>query len=277
MVPGRAQRAARLARARLLRLERHRRQVPRHAHHLHRHRDLQLDLGPGRQGLLLAPLLQPPARSQLRQPARARSHLQGDALLARHGGRRLPPRRDSVSHRARRHPQREPARDARDHQAAARGHRRQLPESLPAGRGQPVAGRRARVFRRGRRVPHGVSLPADAAHVHGHRAGRPLPAHRDHGADARDPAELPVGHLPAQPRRAHARDGDEQGARLHVRHLRGRPTRAHQPRHPAAPRPADGQRHRPHQADEQPLALDAWLAHRLLRRRDRHGRQHLHR
>ena len=43
-------RAARLARARLLRLERHRPEVPRHAHHLHRHRDLELDLGPGRQG-----------------------------------------------------------------------------------------------------------------------------------------------------------------------------------------------------------------------------------
>ena len=57
-------------RARLLRLERHRPEVPGHAHHLHRHRDLELDLGPGRQGVLLAPLLQPPARPQLRQPAR---------------------------------------------------------------------------------------------------------------------------------------------------------------------------------------------------------------
>ncbi len=46
-------------------------EVRRHAHHLHRHRDLQLDLGPGGEGLLLAPLLQPSARSELRQPAGA--------------------------------------------------------------------------------------------------------------------------------------------------------------------------------------------------------------
>ncbi len=44
---------------------------PDDAHHLHRHRDLQLDLGPGGQGLLLAPLLQPPAGPELRQPAGA--------------------------------------------------------------------------------------------------------------------------------------------------------------------------------------------------------------
>ena len=40
------------------------------AHHLPRHRDVELDLGPRRQGLLLAPLLPPPARPQLRQPRR---------------------------------------------------------------------------------------------------------------------------------------------------------------------------------------------------------------
>ena len=34
------------------------------------------------------------------------------------------------------------------------------------------------------------------------------PDRRDHGADARDSGRLPVGDLPAQPRRAHARDGD---------------------------------------------------------------------
>ena len=32
-----------------------------------------------------------------------------------------------------------------------------------------------------------------------------------------DPRRLPVGHLPAQPRRADARDGDRRRARLHVR------------------------------------------------------------
>ena len=125
------------------------------------------------------------------------------------------------------------------------------------------------------RVPHGVPLPADAAHVHGDRAGGPPPAGRDPAADAGNPVGLPVGDLPAQPRRAHARDGDEQRARLHVPHLRHRPAGAHQPRHPAAPRAADGERPGAHPPDEQPAAVDAGLADRLLRRRDRHGRQHL--
>ena len=66
------------------------------------------------------------------------------------------------------------------------------------------------VLRRRRRVPHGVPLPADAAHVHGDRAGGPLPDRRDHAADAGHPGELPVGDLPAQPRRADARDGDRR-------------------------------------------------------------------
>ena len=53
--------------------------------------------------------------------------------------------------------------------------------------------------------------------------------------------------------------------------------RAHQPRHPAPPRAPDGERPRSHQAHEQPVAVDAGLADHLLRRRDRHGRQHLSR
>ena len=42
--------------------------VPGRPHHLQGLRDVQLDLGPGGQGLLLAPLLFPPARPELRQP-----------------------------------------------------------------------------------------------------------------------------------------------------------------------------------------------------------------
>ena len=63
----------RLARARQVRVVGHRREVQRRADHLHRHRDLQLDLGPGRRPVLLAPLLLPPARPQLRQPGRPRA------------------------------------------------------------------------------------------------------------------------------------------------------------------------------------------------------------
>ena len=119
-------------------------------------------------------------------PQRAEGDLPHDALLARHGRRRLSARRDSLPGRARRDQQREPARNARGDQADPR--RRidaQLPEPHAARRGEPVAGGRARVFRRRRRVPHGVPFPADAAHVHGDRAGGPPPRGRDHAADAR--------------------------------------------------------------------------------------------
>ncbi len=135
-------------------------------------------------------------------------------------------------------------------------------------RGQP--GRR----RGGRRMPHGLPLPADAAHVHGHRPGRPLPDHRHHAADPRGAAELPVGDLPAQPRRTDAGNGHQQRARLPLGGLRLRPPRAYQPRHPPPAGAADGARPPPHRADEQPAVLDARHAGDLLRRRDRHGRQH---
>jgi hypothetical protein len=96
-----------------------------------------------------------------------------------------------------------------------------LPRPGAAGRGQPVARRRRRVLRRPgdrrRRVPHGVPLPADAAHLHGRAPGAALPDLGDPGPDAEDPGRLPVGHLPAQPRRADARDGHRRRARLHVR------------------------------------------------------------
>ena len=55
--------------AQLVRLERHRPALRRHAHHLQRHREVELGLGSGRQCVLLAPLLLAPARSQLRQSA----------------------------------------------------------------------------------------------------------------------------------------------------------------------------------------------------------------
>ena len=131
-------------RARLLRLERHRQEVPGHAHHLPRHRDVELDLGPGRAGLFLAPLLSPPAGSQLRQSARARGGARDHALLARHGRRRPAARRHPLPRRARGHQLREPAGDARRHQADPRRARRPLSRPHAAGRGQPVAGGHAR-------------------------------------------------------------------------------------------------------------------------------------
>ena len=76
---------ARLALAGLLRLERHDRQVPRRADHLHRLRELQLGLGPRRPGLLLAPVLQSSARPELRQPAGPPRDPPRAGLLVQHG------------------------------------------------------------------------------------------------------------------------------------------------------------------------------------------------
>ena len=59
-------------------------------------------------------------------------------------------------------------------------------------------------------------------------------------------------------------------ARLLVRH-RG----AHQPRHPAPPGAAAPQQPAPDRADERAALLDARHTRRVLRRRDRDGRQHL--
>src|SRR5437016_2286313 len=75
---------------------------------------------------------------------------------------------------------------------------------------EPVAVGRPHVFRRGRRMSHGVSLPADAADVHGHPAGGSPCDHRNPEPDARNPRQLSVGALPPQSRRAHAGNGDRR-------------------------------------------------------------------
>ena len=46
-----------------------------------------------------------------------------------------------------------------------------------------------------------IPLPADAAHLHGGPPGVTVPDLRDPGADAVDPVHVAVGHLPAEPRR----------------------------------------------------------------------------
>ena len=88
------------------------------------------------------------------------------------------------------------------------------------------------------------------------------------------PRDLPMGDLPAQPRRTHARNGHRQRARLSVGSLRIRSARAHQSRHPPPPGAAARTRSAPHGTDEFAAAVDARHAGRLLRRRNRHGRQH---
>ena len=215
--------------ARLLRVERHAEPLRRRAHHLQGLRDLELDVGSGGQGLLLASLLLAPARSELRQPRGAQGALQGHRLLARARRRRRAPRRRALPLRARRHQLREPARDARVPASKLRTHvDARYPRSHAAGRGQPVARRRRRLLRRRRRVPHELPLPADAAHVHGGRSSRiAFPIVDILRQTPTIPAELPVGDVPAQPRRADARDGHRRRSRLHVSRLRrGSATRA---------------------------------------------------
>ena len=127
-------------------------------------------------------------------PRGARRGRQDDAVLARSRGRRAAARRGAVPDRARRHELREPRRrrTTSSRRSAARWTTRYPDRMLLAEANQWPADVRA-VLRRRRRVPHGVPLPADAAHVHGAAAGRPPSDRRDHAADARHSRELPVG------------------------------------------------------------------------------------
>ena len=97
----------------------------------------------------------------------------------------------------------------------------------------------------------------------------------DPGRHPADPGRRPVGHLPAQPRRAHPGDGLHRGARGHVRLVRARPADARERRHPAAARAAAGQLPQGDRAGPRAAAVAAGHAVPVLRRRDRHGRQHL--
>ena len=123
LVSGSAQ-LPRQSQARLVCVERYRRSLQGRAHHLSRYGAFQLGLGPGFEILLLAPLFQPPARSELRQSRRLRSHVGRDEILAGHWRGRIPAGRGSLSGRARRHQLRKPAGNARHHprtsQAAGR-------------------------------------------------------------------------------------------------------------------------------------------------------------
>ncbi len=140
-----------------------------------------------------------------------------------------------------------------------------------------MARRRRRVLRERRRgrMPHGVPLPRDAAHVHGRPAGGRSAYRGGAREHAVDPRERPVGALPAQPRRADARDGDGRGARLHVCRVREGSTNEAEPRDSPASRTSARQRARRDRAAARDVVLAARVAGPLLRRRDRNGRQHL--
>ena len=138
-----------------------------------------------------------------------------------------------------------------------------------------MARRRHRLFRRGGRMPYGLSLSRHAAAVHGDPDGGLVSDHRHPPTNAADPRNLPMGHLPPQPRRADARNGDPRGARLYVSRLCPRSAGPHQPGDSPAAGPAVEERPPLDRVDERLALLAAGHARDLLRRRNRHGRQHL--
>ncbi len=167
----------------------------------------QLDLRPGAQAVLLARFFshhQPDRTSRTRRSSRPSSTRCGSGWTWASTGSASTP---SPTCSRRGDQLREPPQDPRAAQAGAQGRRRRVPRPGAAVRGQPVAGRRRRVLRRGRRrVPDGLPLPGHAAAVHGRPPGAAVPDLGDHGPDAGHPGELPVGRLPPQPRRADPRE-----------------------------------------------------------------------
>ena len=275
VVPARPHGQAEHLATQLLRVGGHARGLRRRPGDLRRLRVVELGVGSDGRPVLLAPLLLPPAGPELRRAAGPGGDVRRRGLLARARGGRAAAGRRALPVRARGHELREPAGDPRVPLRPAPAHRCDVRGSDAPRGSEPVARGRRRLLRQGRPMPDGVPLPADAADVHGEPDGGPVPADRHPEPDAADPRERPVGDVPPQPRRAHARDGHRRGARLHVPRLRRRPAGPDQPRDPAAPRSAARQRPAPDRADERAAVLAARDAGHLLRRRDRHGRQHL--
>jgi hypothetical protein len=137
-----------------------------------------------------------------------------------------------------------------------------------------AAGIHQGLFRGRRRMPHGIPFSADAADLYGDRTRGPVSDNRHHAPDAANSRELSGGDIPAQSRRAHAGDGDRLRAGLSVGGLRRRPARPAQSRHQAAADAPPRARSPAGRVAQLPAALDARHPRHLLRRRDRHGRQH---
>ena len=91
------------------------------------------------------------------------------------------------------------------------------------------------------------------------------------GGHPGDPGGVSVGDLPAQPRRADARDGDRRRAGLHVPPLRAGGRDASQRRHRPAPVPAARRRPPAGRAHALVAAVASREPDPLLRRRDRDG------
>ena len=142
VVPARARRAARLAGARLLRVERRPTRSTRargSSSPTPRRRTGPGTRSPGRTSGIASSATSRTSTSTTRRCMKA--VLQRHALLARHGRRRPAARRDSVPGRARGHELREPARDARGAEAHPRGDRRAVSRTACCSP-RPTSGRR---------------------------------------------------------------------------------------------------------------------------------------
>ena len=191
----RACRQARFDLSQFLRLERYRHAVRGRAHHLHRHRELELDLGLGRRrsttgtaSSRTSPISTTITRawskpcstscgSGSNRASTACAWTPCPYLVEREGTNceNLPETHAVLKEHARR------ARRGISRTACLLAEANQWPEDV------------RRLFRRRRRVPHGVSLPAHAAHVHGDRRRGPLSDHRHHAPDAGHSRQLLSG------------------------------------------------------------------------------------
>ena len=197
--------------------------------------------------------------------------------LAATGSRRHAARRGSLSVRTRRDELRELAGNARVSPQSAPARRRAISRPDAAGRGQSVARGRDRLFRQWRRMSDGLSFSRHAAAVHGDSDGRSVSDHRHPAANAADPRHLPMGDLSPQPRRIDAGDGHRRGTRLYVSRVCPRSAGPDQSRDSPPAGAAVGEQSPHDRIDERAALLASRHAGDLLRRRTRHGRQHLSR
>ena len=145
----------------------------------------------------------------------------GRRLLARDGRRRAAPGRGALPLRARRHELREPARDPR---LPARTARATSTRSFPTGccSRRPINGPRTRspISAGGKECHMAFHFPLMPRMFMAVRMEDRFPLTDIWAQTPPIDRVLPVGDLPAQSRRADARDGDRRGARLHVSRVR---------------------------------------------------------
>ena len=263
--------------ARLVRVVGHRRPLPGRADHLHRHRDLELDLGPGRRRRTTGTASSPTSPTSTTTTPRSRRRCStccasgSTSGSTASGSTRCPYLFEREGTNCENLPE--------THAYLQAGPRARSTSTTPTGccSPRPTSGppTSSQYFGDGDECQMAFHFPVMPRMFMALRREEAVADLRDPRADADDPRQLPVGPVPAQPRRADARDGHRRGARLHVLRVRQGPADEAQPRDPPAARAAARQRPRRDRAAARDHVLAARLAGPLLRRRDRDGRQRL--